>query len=109
MYLFNTMETQGEIVTETAAADTDTAGGEVESKASYEKTMWNRVFREMAAISRVVLKMKSEQEADRKSWTRCYWPRSQTQKQMTIIGHLETIEEIIRFVSMITPYIQKQS
>lgn len=80
-----------------------------EKEVSYEKTMWNRVFREMASIQSLVCKMNKEQEEDQKSWTRCYWPRSQTSRQMAIIGHLETIEEIIRFVTMVTPYIHQSS
>ena len=58
------------------SAEVETEESSEEMKESYEKTMWNRVFREMAAISRLVLKMKTEQEEDRKSWTRWYWPRS---------------------------------
>ena len=73
---------------------------------NYQKTMWNRVFCEMSAIQSLVIKMKKEQEEDAKSWLRYYWPRSQTHNQMKIISHLETIEEIIRFVSMVTPYIK---
>lgn len=76
---------------------------------AYEHTMWNRVFKEMSHISALIVSMKREQEEDKKSWMRCYWPRSQTQKQVDIIAHLETIEEIIRFVSMVTPYIHRNS
>ena len=98
MYLFRTMQNQ----------DKEKQKEEQDIKETYEETMWHRVFREMASIQKLVEKMKKEQEEDRKSWTRFYWPRSQTSKQMAIISHLETIEEIIRFVSMVTPYIQNR-
>lgn len=75
---------------------------------AYENTMWNRVFREMTQISALITKMKHNQEQDAKSWFRYVWPRSHTEMQQKIIHHLETIEEIIRFVSMITPYIKQQ-
>jgi hypothetical protein len=48
---------------------------------SYEHTMWNRVFREMTAISALVSKMQRQQEEDAKSWLRYVWPRSQEKHQ----------------------------
>lgn len=113
MYLFKSMQQLEEEAADAAEASVKETEEEerrrrfsFELDESYEKTMWSRVFKEMASISRLVMKMKIEQEQDKNSWgIRAYWPRSQTSKQMSIIGHLETIEEIIRFVSMVTPYI----
>lgn len=104
MHLFKAMQKVDEKTTTDNSDETKTLVVE-DVDEDYEKTMWGRVFKEMASISMIVQKMKREQEQDKKSWTRYYWPRSQTSKQMAIIGHLETIEEIIRFVSMVTPYI----
>lgn len=101
LHLFYTMEKQW--------ATTDETEGNTNSTTDYQKTMWNRVFCEMSKIKVLVDRMKVEQEEDTKGWFRRYWPRSQMDKQLEIIQHLETIEEIIRFVSMVAPYIKQQS
>ena len=100
LHLFKAMEVQQS--NETNQEDTKTFD-------SYEQTMWNRVFREMTSISSLVSQMKQQQEKDAKSWFRYVWPRSQKQTQERVIAHLETIEEIIRFVSMVTPYIKQKN
>lgn len=105
LHLFNTMQKVFEKQKKSLEASGKDKEEQSDDDESYERTMWNRVFREMSMIQTVVAKMKKEQEDDSKSWVRRYWPRSQTDKQIIVMRHLETIEEIIRFVSMVTPYI----